>query len=253
MSTTDHRRRFHPGVRELGIVGLALLVVVVLLSPDGSDGTLRSVLGGLTVLMIPGWLVGRLADEDSDAVARLVGGMVATLAICAVCAYVGSEHGIRVATAVFAVPLLAIVAVATLLGLKGSKVPRAPLTPLLAALVFGAVALLGALGAHLVLPAVPIEAAFSIESAHAVVSTEDVVVRVTVTRVHTEEPTQLQMFVGFPHESTYLEHTYLIPSDEPKAFLSLRLPRGSTTCPDFVRLEAPNHAFLTPPVTCKPQ
>ncbi len=250
MSSEARGRSARLGVWELGAAGLALLVAAVLLSPGGAVGTVRTVVGCLAVFVIPGWLVGRLADEDGDAISRVVGGTIATLAICALCGYVASEHGLRVASAVFAVPLLVLVTVAALVGTTGQAVLRAPLAPLLAALGLGTVALLGALGTHLALPAVPIEPAFSIEAAHAVASPEGVVVTVTVTRVHTVEPTQLQMFVGFPGTHSYVEHTFLIPSDVARRRLRLPLPRGSTACPDSVRLEVPNHAFLTPPVAC---
>jgi hypothetical protein len=245
VTTSPRGRDAHLGVRELGIAGIALLVGALILAPGGASGTVRTILGFLAVLVVPGWLVGRLADEEGDAIARLVGGTVATVAICAVCGFVGFELGLRVATAVIAVPLLVLVVAAALLGMTGPAAPRAPLGPLVAALGLGAVALLGALGTHLVLPAVPVEPAFSIEAAHAVASPSGVTVTVTVARVHTEEPTQLQLFIG-----VHLAATTLIPSDQTAVTLHARLPAGSPRCPASVRLEAPNHAFLTPPVTC---
>ncbi len=241
----SHAARVRLGVRELGIAGLALLAVVLLLAPGGLAGSLRTVLGLLAVLVIPGWLVGRLADEDGDAIGRLVGGIVATLAILALCGFASFELGLRVATAVFAVPLLVLVAAATLIGMVRPVRPRAPLAPLLVALGFGAAALLGAYGTHLALPAVPAEPAFSIEAAGVVASPKGVTLTVTVARVHTEEPTQLQVWVDF-----HLTRTILIPSDQTNVPLTAPLPPGTTSCPTSVRLEAPNHAFLTPPVTC---
>ena len=142
--------------------------------------------------MIPGWLIGRLADEDADAVARLAGGVVATLAAYAACGFLAVELGLRVATSVVAVPLLVVVLAASLLGATAPRVARAPLAPMVGALALGLAALLGAWATHQALPAVPVEGAFSIEAAHAFASPKGVVVTVTVTRVRTEEPTQLQ-------------------------------------------------------------
>ena len=58
------------GVGALGVVGLALLGIAVLLSPGGTLGTVRTVVGCLALLGIPAWLLGRLVDEDSDAIGR---------------------------------------------------------------------------------------------------------------------------------------------------------------------------------------
>lgn len=229
----------------LGAAGLALLGLAAVLSPGGVSGTVRTVVACLAILAVPSWLVGRLVDDDRDAIGRAMGGVIATLAVCALCGFVAYELGLRVATAVFAIPLLVLVAATALLGSTAPTVRRAPLAPLLAALGLGTVALLGALGTHLLLPATPVEPAFSIEAASAVASRTAVVVTVTVTRVHTEEPTQLQLFVGM-----HLVRTVLIPSDQTSATLTAPLPRGSSACPGFVRLQAPNGSFLTPPVTC---
>jgi hypothetical protein len=245
-STSDVRR----GVAELGLAGLALLAGALLLMPrgagGGAEGTARTVLGCFAILVVPGWLVGRLADEEGDAIGRLVGGTVATLTVCALSGFVAFEHGLRVSAEVFAVPLLVLVAVTAVLGVARPAAPRAPVAPLLAALGLGAAALLGALGTHLALPKVPVEPAFSIEAAHAVASPTGVVVTVTVTRVHTVEPTQLQLFVGYR-----LEKTTLVHSD--KTTVRLTTPRGwhaPASCPTLVWIEAPNKAFLKPPISC---
>ncbi len=256
MSAPQHHRGRPASIAALGVVGLALLGIAVLLSPGGAWGTVRTVVGCLAVLAIPAWLVGRLVDEDGDAIGRAVGGMVATLAVCALSGFVAFELHLRVATAVFAVPLLVLVAAAALLGSTAPRVRRAPFAPLLVAVVLGAVALLGAMGAHLVLPAAPVEPAFSIEAATATASRTGVTVTVTVARVHTEEPTQLQLFIGSSSPSASSVQTFpvaetkLIPSDVTSTTLTAPLPRGVAACSVFVRLEAPNGAFLTPPVTC---
>lgn len=234
-------------VGALGLAGLALLGIAALLAPGGAEGTLRTIVGCLAVLVIPGWIVGRLADEDGDAIMRLAGGTVATLAVVALCGFVASMHGLRVATAVVATPLLVLVAVFALLGVAGPSVRRAPLAPLLGALALGLAGLLGAMVAHLVLPAVPVEPAFSIEAARAVVSPTRVVVTVTVTRVRTVEPTQLTLYVNLPPPAAVA----VVAPDQTVVRLAARLPAG-TSCHSRlqVRVVASNGAFLTPPVTC---
>jgi hypothetical protein len=229
----------------LGLVALALVLAAALLAPGGVAGTLRTVLGVLALLVLPGWLVGRLVDEDGEAIARLVGGTVATLGVLALSGFLAFELGLRVATAVVAVPLLVLVALSTLLGAASPR-PRAPLSPLLGALALGTVALLGAMGTHLVLPATPIESAFSIQAAQAVVSPTRVVVTVTVARVRTVEPTNLTLFVNQPPAAL----VRLVPSDQTTVVLSAPRPPGA--CPGTLRIRvvASNGAFLTPPVTC---
>lgn len=246
----------------LGVVGLALLGIALLLSPGGAPGTVRTVVGCLAILVIPAWLVGRLADEDSDAIGRAAGGVVATLAVCAVCGFVAFELGLRVATAVFEVPLLVLVAAAALLGSTLPRVRRAPLAPLAGALVLGIVALLGAWGTHLVLPAVPVQGAFSIRATHADASASDVFVRVTVTRVHTDDPLGLALWVGTTSPGspvvtwTRLEVHKVNPGPHKLVPLRAALPTHTDACP-LVRVvpysgahSKWNRAFLTPPVRC---
>lgn len=250
MSVVHRDRGASRDVGALGTAGAALLLIAVLLSPGGAAGTVRTVVGCLAVLVIPGWLVGRLADEDGDAIARLVGGTVATLAVVAATSFAAYELGLRVATTVVAVPLLVLVVAAALLGATGPPVRRAPLAPIAAALGLGVAALLGAMVTHLALPAVPVEPAFSIEAARAVVSPSEVRVTVTVTRVRTDEPTDLTLWfnvvkVGLP---------VTVPAGRTPLTLTLagRLPAGAASCPSRVqvRVVASNGAFLTPPVTC---
>jgi hypothetical protein len=247
LSSASGDRRTVRGVLGLGLAGLALLVAASLLVPGGAVGTLRTVVGLVSVLVIPGWLIGRLADEEGDAIGRLIGGIVVTISVLAVCGYVASEHGLRVATAVFAVPLLVLVAITMGLGATGPPVRRAPLAPLLAALALGGAALTGALVTHLVLPAVPIEAAFSIEAAHAVASPSGVVVTVTVTQVHTTEPSQLSLYVAISHRPAAIA---VVTPGQRQVTLRAHVAPGTTTCPRSIWVVAPNKAFLKPPVTC---
>jgi len=245
MSTARSARGASLDVRPLGIAGLALLAAAALLAPGGPQGTVRTVVGVLAVLVVPGWLVGRVADEEGDAIARIVGGTVVTLGVCALCGFCAFELGLRVATAVFAVPLLVLVAAAALLGMAAPRAPRASLTPLLAALCLGAAALLGAWGTHRALPAVPVEPAFSIEAARAMASPRGVTVTVTVTQVRTDEPTELTLYVGYRKAVTVL-----VPQGTRTVRLTSTRRRGMAGCPSLVRVVAPNGAFLTPPVTC---
>jgi hypothetical protein len=245
MSTGRPARSRVLDVGALALAGLALLAAAALLAPGGPQGTVRTVLGVLAVLVVPGWLVGRVADEEGDAVARIVGGTVVTLGVCALCGFGAFELGLRVATAVFAVPLLVLVAVAALLGMAAPRAPRASLTPLLAALGLGAAALFGAWGTHLALPAVPVEPAFSIEAGRAVASPKGVTVTVTVTQVRTDEPTELTLYVGYRKAVTEL-----VPRGTRTVRLASTRKRGTPTCPSLVRVVAPNGAFLTPPVHC---
>jgi hypothetical protein len=244
MSASTHVRGAI-SIAGLGLAGMALLVAAALLAPGGAEGTLRTVVGLLAVLVVPGWLVGRLADEEGDAVGRLVGGTVATLGVLALCGFSSSELGLRVGTAVFAVPLLVVVAVVAVLNGVGPRAPRAPLAPLLAGLALGAAALLGALGTHLALPAAPIEPAFSIAATHVVASPSGVLVTVTVHQVHTDEPTELSVYVGV----RFAARMTVAPGQRTVS-LRAKLPAGTRTCPRTVRVVAPNSAFLTPPVAC---
>jgi hypothetical protein len=245
MSTEQTARGRARNVRALALTGLALLAAAALLAPGGPQGTVRTVLGVLSVLVIPGWLVGRLADEEGDAIARLVGGAVVTLGVVALCGFCAFELGLRVAVAVVAVPLLVLVAVAGLAGTAAPRTPRAPLAPLLGALGLGAAALLGAWGAHHQLPAVPIERAFSIEAGRAIASPRGVTVTVTVAQVRTDEPTELTLYVGYRRAVTKL-----VPQGTRRVRLVSRRMRGTARCPSLVRVVGPNGAFLTPPVTC---
>jgi hypothetical protein len=229
----------------LGVAGVALLLAAALLAPGGAVGSLRTVVGCVAVLALPGWLVGRLADEEGDPITRGVGGVVVTLAVCAVCGFVAAELGLRVATAVFAVPLLVLVAVAAVLGSTGPRVTRAPLLPLGAAGVVGVAALVGAWGTHLALPAPPVEPAFSIEAATAVASTTDVVVTVTVTRVRTDAPQVLTA-----EADGAVSKTVVIPGASATTRVVVALPAGTASCPSRVTVRAENGAFLTPPVRC---
>ncbi|HEV3211863.1 MAG TPA: hypothetical protein VGZ03_00565 [Acidimicrobiales bacterium] len=247
MSDVRGERGARIGVGALGLAGLALLLAAALLAPGGAEGTVRTAVACLAVLVIPGWLVGRLADEDADALSRQLGGTVVTLAVLAVCGFAAATWSLRVATAAVAVPLLVLVAIAALLGTAAPGIRRAPLAPLVGALALGATALLGAMGTHLALPAAPVEPAFSIEAAHAVVSPTRVVVTVTVTRVRTDEPTQLTLYVNLPPPVAVA----LVAPEQTTVRLAARLPAG-TSCRSALQLRvvASNGAFLTPPVTC---
>lgn len=256
MSTGRPARTWVLDVGALALAGLALLAAAALLAPGGPQGTVRTVAGVLAVLVLPGWLVGRLADEEGDAIARIVGGTVVTLGVCALCGFCAFELDLRVATAVFAVPLLVLVAVAALVGMAAPRVPRAPLAPLVAAVGLGAAALLGAWGTHLALPAVPVEPAFSIGAGTAIASPKGVAVTVTVTQMRTEEPTELTLYLGYrrlglPARFVWRQAvTVLLPRGTRSVRLASTLTRGPAGCPSFVRVVAPNGAFLTPPVVC---
>lgn len=254
-----HERSITAGA--LGVVGLALLAIAVLLSPGGASGTVRTVVACLALLVIPAWLVGRLVDEDSDAIARVTGGVIATLSVYALSGFVAFELGLRVAEAVFAVPLLVLVAAAALLGSAAPRVSRAPLAPLGGALVLGLAALVGAWATHLALPSVPVQGAFSIEAAHAVVSPSGVAVTVTVTRVRTDDPLALALWIGsMPpgHHGVLWKRVEVRKIDAGTRSvvpLSAVLP-SHTNCP-LVRVvpfsgagSTSNGAFLTPPVHC---
>jgi hypothetical protein len=246
----------------LGVVGLALLGIALLLSPGGASGTIRTIVGCLAVLVIPAWLVGRLADEDSDAIGRVAGGVVATLSVCALCGFAAFELGLRVATAVFAVPLLILVAATALLGSTSPRVHRAPLAPLACALALGVVALLGAWGTHFALPTAPVQGAFSIRATQAAASASDVFVPVTVTRVRTDNPLALALWVGSTSSGskkvkwTQVEVHKVPPGPKALVQLTAALPTRTGACP-LVRVvpfsgakSQANGAFLTPPVRC---
>lgn len=243
-----HDRRTARDALALGLAGLALVLVAALLAHGGAVGTVRTVVACLAILVVPGWLVGRLVDEDGDAIARLAGGTVATLGVIALSGFLAVELGVRVAIAAVAIPLLVLVAIAAVLGASGPSVRRAPLGPLLVALGLGAVALLGAWGTHLALPAVPVEPAFSIQATRALVSPTRVEVTVTVTRVRTDEPTELKLYVNLPPPVAVA----VVSPRESTVRLTARRPAGSPACPSEIRVRvvASNGAYLTPPVTC---
>lgn len=262
-SAPRHDRSITAGA--LGVAGLALLGIAVLLTPGGLPGTLRTVVGSLALLVVPAWLVGRLVDEDSDAIGRLTGGVIATLSVCALCGFVAFETGLRVATAVFAVPLLVLIATAALIGSTSPRVSRAPLAPLAGALALGLAALVGAWGTHLALPAPPVQAAFSIEAQSAIVSPGGVSVSVTVTRVRTDGPLALALWIGTMPQGdpnvtwTRVEVRKVNPGPLMVVPLRTVFPTPAHTCPSslLVRVKpysgvrAPsNGAFLTPPIHC---
>jgi len=118
MSVAHDRRTAHDALA-LGLAGLALVLVAALLAHGGAVGTVRTVVACLAILVVPGWLVGRLVDEDGDAIARLAGGTVATLGVIALSGFLAVELGVRVATAAVAIPLLVLVAIAAVLGASG--------------------------------------------------------------------------------------------------------------------------------------
>lgn len=237
--------RLRPRPLVVGAVALALLVIAVVLSPGGASGSVRTVVGCLAVLVAPGWLVARLADEDGDWVTRAAGGTVATLSVCIVCGFVAFEAGLRVATAVVAVPLCVLVVAAALAGAAQPRIVRAPLSGIGVAAAIGLAALAGAWVTHLGLPAVPVEPAFSIEASSAVVTPAGVTVHVTVARVRTKDPRRLALSVD--GHVLHLVHEFASGSVS-LVTLSATLPERR--CPNQVVVTAPSGAFLSPPIRC---
>jgi hypothetical protein len=233
------------GLLAAGAIALALLVIAVVLSPGGHTGTVRTVVGCLAVLVAPGWLVTRLADEEGDWITRAAGGAIATLGVCAICGFVAFELGLRVATAVFAVPLCVLVVAASLTGAARPRAARAPLGGIAVAAAIGVAALAGALVTHLVLPQVPVERAFSIESARAYVTPGVVTVRVTVARVRTEFPRLLTLRV----DGRAVAAKQVLP---PTGVVNVQFSAAlhERRCPARVVVTTRNGTFLDPPVSC---
>lgn len=239
-ATTPARARL--GV--VGALGLLAVAVVMVLSPGGATGGVRTVLGCAVLVVLPGWLVGRLVDDDGDAVARLVVGAVITLATCVAFAFLATTASLRVATWVAAVPLFVVLAGATALGVRVER-PRACLAPLATAGLLGLAALGGAWVTHLALTSVPVEPSFTIEAPVAVVSPRAATVDVTVTRVRSSAPSELELEVGGARSTT------VVAPDEVMVRLVVALPAHTASCPRSVRVLAPNGAYLDPAVQCR--
>ncbi len=240
VATSPARRR----LGTVGAFGLLAVAVVMVLSPGGASGGVRTVLGCAVLVVLPGWLVGRLVDDDGDAVARLVVGAVITLATCVGFAFVASTASLRVATWVAAVPLLVVLGGATAIGVRVER-PRARLAPLAMAGLLGLAALGGASVTHLALPSVPVEPSFTIEAPVAFVSPRAAIVDVTVTRVRSSAPSELVLEVGGVRSTTH------VAPDETVVRLVATLPAHSASCPRSVLVLAPNGAYLDPAVRCR--
>ncbi len=228
----------------LGAIGLVAIGLAAALAPGGSLGTVRTILGCAALLVVPGWLVGRLVDDEGDALVRVVGGGVATIAACALLGFLAAELGLRVGVGVYAVVLAVIVVAAAVLGLVGPPRPSAHLGALAAAGLLGVAALGGAFVTHLALPATPVEAAFSLEASTAIATPRSVTVTVTVSRVRSSGPTALTLEVDGVTRSTS------VAPDETSVRLVTPLGPHAARCPALVTVSAPNGAFLSPPVIC---
>lgn len=230
-------------IAALGAVCLVFFGVITILGRGGATGSVRTVLGCTALLVVPGWLIGRLVDEDGDAIARLISGMTVTLAVSALFGFLAFELGLRLATVAYAVPLLALIAVLTVLG-KAGPAPKAALAPLGLAALLGVAALTGAWVTHLSLPAVPIEPAVSLEAATATASPHGVVVNVSVVHVHSSEPSVLMLSVDDVHS------TAVVAPTATTVRLQAALPPHTSSCPTRVEVFASDGAYLSPPVLC---
>jgi len=175
------------------------------------------------------------------------GGIVVSVCAYVIFGFVGYELGYRATAVVYLVPAV-VVGVVLILLLGGSRRPGVDLTAVGMAVAFSAAALVGAWVTHLSLPAVPVEPAFSIESAVTTAATagHDVIFDLSVERVKTTTPNKVSVFVN----GTYVL-TLTVPSDTTSVTFDARVPGSHPdACTARVLLRTPNGSFLTPRVAC---
>lgn len=228
----------------VGTTAVVLLCVVLLLAPGGAEGGIRTVLGLLAGLLLPAWLIGELVGKDDDPIAPLVVGLVVLTAFYALSGFISYELDLRVATAVYAVPLFVLVALTTVLGVITSSSARVRVAPLGVFLLLSAAAVVGAMVTHLALPAAPVESTFSLQSSAAIVTPKTVTVTVTVSRIRSDTPVSLELSVW------NLNSTTVATASTTVVHLKVLLPQGALSCPKQVRVLAQNGAFLSPPIVC---
>jgi hypothetical protein len=237
-------RRAMPRGLAIGLIGLIALGVVLLLGRGGTAGSVRTVLGCVALLVVPSLLFGSLIDDEGDALVRFVGGLVTTLAACAIFGFAAYEFGYRVASAVFAIPLVVLIVVLVVVRSSGPVAPKPQLAPLGLAAALGLAALLGAWITHEALPATPIEHTFSIEAGRATATPGNVSVTVAIARVEWSQPIDLSLIVGSSRSSVTAS------PGQTTIRLSVALPKSTVACPESVQVQAANGAYLAPRVTC---
>jgi len=228
----------------IGLIGLIALGVVLLLGRGGSAGSIRTILGCIALLVVPSWLFGSLIDDEGDVLVRFVGGLVTTLAACAIFGFAAYEFGFRVAAAVFAVPLVVLIIVLVVVRSSGPETPKSQLAPLGMAVALGLATLLSAWITHEVLPATPIEHTFSIEAGRATATPGSVTVTVAISRVQWSQPIDLALIVGSSRSAV------TVSTGQTTVQLAVALPKSTVSCPDRVQVLAANGAYLALRVTC---
>lgn len=229
------------------IVAVFALVVIVAFPSTGVGGVVRTVLALFAMIVIPGWILVSHAEESGSWFVRVFGGIVVSVCAYVIFGFVGYELGYRATAVVYLVPAV-VVGVVLILWLGGSRRPGVDLTAVGMAVAFSAAALVGAWVTHLSLPAVPVEPAFSIESAVTTAATagHDVIFDLSVERVKTTTPNKVSVFVN----GTYVL-TLTVPSDTTSVTFDARVPGSHPdACTTRVLLRTPNGSFLTPRVAC---
>lgn len=227
------------------VTGIVALAVVLALPSAGVGGAVRDVLAGFGMIVVPGWLIVRQADEAGDWVVRLFGG-----ALVSVCAYVlfgfaAYEVGLRLTGVVYIVPAVIVAALAIVLTGAASR-SSAPLASVGIAALLSLAGVAGALVAHLALPPAPVEAAYSITTTSLEVTPSSIWATVAVDRVGTGAPVALLL---------YVDGRLLATAPVPAGARSVTLTawRSGTVkgrCPRRIAIVAPGGTYLAPTFHC---
>jgi len=227
----------------VGIVGLVALVVVLVLPSTGVGGGVRVALAAFGMLVVPGWLIVRHADDDW--VVQLFAGALVSACAYVLIGFAAYEIGLRLTDVVYVVPAVIIGENVIVFGGPSPR-SRVQLASAGVAALLSLVAVFGALITHLTLPAAPLEPAYSIATSNVAVTPTSVHATVVVDRVGTERPRRLRLYVDGK-----LLATATMPADAGSITLTARRSGiQGAACPQRIEIVTSSGAYLTPSFRC---
>jgi hypothetical protein len=229
----------------VALAGLGALEVVLAVPSSGVAGGFRVVLATFAMFVVPGWLLVRQADEDGDWLVLLFASLLASACGYVLFGFVAYEIGFRITGVEYVVPAVIIgVFILVLMGPSSQSGAHFASAGIAALLCLAAV--VGALVTHLVLPAAPVEVAYSIATSSVDVTPTSVQATVTVDRVDTGRPQTLLLYVDGK-----LLATSMAPAGMGSVTLTARRPASADgACPQHIVIRTSSGVYLTPPFHC---
>jgi hypothetical protein len=236
------------GARQLWpLAAIVALVLIVFLPSTGVGGAVRAGAAAILMVLIPGLLLVRLADREGEWVTRLFGAVVLSIAAYVLFGFVAYELNYRW-TGGLAVGMAAVLGV-LLLALPAAAPSRRVQVQLggivLAASLAVAVAA-GAIVTHLVLPAAPVEAAFSLTATGATVTGHTATVSVSITSVGGARPRSLLLKA----DGVVIDRVVVSTAASSITLRGTGTAANPVSCASRLVVAAPNGAFLSPVVAC---